>query len=141
MAICEDRGIVIATYYNYRNTYREYSGDQAAIAASLRRPRSFGHSRLTDAQLHLVDSAIVKYYARKPAIRNVSLYETIKSTYTHTGGKWIDATKCAGTAPQDLVNQLFDDKLPRQAILHNPVTHRWFVPLKDIHMRSMHWLF
>src|SRR6266436_2680045 len=68
-AICEARGIVIATYYNYRNTYREYSGDQAAIAASLRRPRSFGHSRLTDAQMHLVDSAIVKYYTGRPAIR------------------------------------------------------------------------
>ncbi len=129
--ICEARGIAIATYYNYRNTYREYSGDQAAIAASIRRPRSFGHSRLTDAQLHLVDSAIVKYYARKPAIRKVSLYENIKSTYTHTGGKWIDPTKCAGKVPQDLVDQLFDDKLPIQSILDNPEKERWLVPIKE----------
>src|SRR6266567_180537 len=129
--ICEARGIVIATYYNYRNTYREYSGDQAAIAASLRRPRSFGHSRLTDAQLHLVDSAIVKYYARKPAIRKVTLYETIKSTYTRTGERWIDPVKCAGKVPQDLVDQLFDDKLPIQAILDNPEKERWLVPIKE----------
>lgn len=104
-AICEAHGIALATYYNYRNTYREYRGDQAAIAASLRRARSLGHSRLTDAQLHLVDSAVVKYYARKPAIRKVTLYETIKSTYARTGGRWIDPAKCAGKVPQDLVNQ------------------------------------
>ena len=132
-AICKARGIVLATYYNYRNTYREYCGDQAAIAASLRRPRSFGHSRLTDAQLHLADSAIVKYYMRKPAIRKVTLYETIKSTYTRTGGRWIDPTKCAGKVPQDLVDQLFDDKLPMQAILENPEKERWLVRIKELH--------
>lgn len=132
-AICKARGIALATYYNHRNTYREYCGDQAAIAASLRRPRSFGHSRLTDAQLHLVDSAIVKYYARKPAIRKVTLYETIKSTYARTGGQWIDPTKCAGKVPQDLVDQLFDDKLPMQAILENPEKERWLVPIKELH--------
>jgi Mu transposase, C-terminal len=131
-AICEARDIALATYYNYQNTYREYCGDQAAIAASLRRPRSFGHSRLTDAQLHLVDSAIVKYYARKPAIRKVTLYETIKSTYTRTGGRWIDPTKCMSKVPQDLVDQLFDDKLPVQAILGNPEKERWLVPIKEL---------
>jgi hypothetical protein len=130
-AICGARGIVIATYYNYRNTYREYLGDQAAIAASLRRLRSFGHSRLTDAQLHLVDSAIVKYYARKPAIRKVTLYETIKSSYARTGGRWIDPTKCAGKVPQDLVDQLFDDELPIRAILDNPEKERWLVSIKE----------
>ncbi len=130
-AICEARGIAIATYYNYRNTYREYCGDQAAIAASLRRLRSFGHSRLTDAQLHLVDSAIVKYYAGNPAIRKVTLYETIKSTYARTGGRWIDPVKCAGRVPQDLVDQLFNDKLPIQAILDNPEKERWLVPIKE----------
>src|SRR5258708_13700944 len=62
-ALCEARGIVIATYYNYRNTYREYCGDQAAIAASLPRPRRFGHTRLPDSHLHLLDITIVKYSA------------------------------------------------------------------------------
>lgn len=132
-AICEAHGIALATYYNYCNTYREYRGDLAAIAAALRRPRSFGHSRLTDAQLYLVDSAVVKYYARKPAIRKVTLYETIKSTYTRTGGRWIDPTKCAGKVPQDLVDQLFDDKLPMQAILENPEKERWLIPIKELH--------
>ncbi len=131
-AICEARGTVLASYYNYRSRYREYCGDQAAIAASLRRPRSFGHSRLTDAQLHLVDSAIIKYYARKPAIRKVTLYETIKSTYTRTGGRWIDPVKCAGKVPQNLVDQLFDDKLPIQAILENPENGRWLTPIDEL---------
>ncbi len=130
-AICEAHGIVIGTYYNYRDRYREYNEDQAAIAASFRRPRSFGHSRLPDAQQYFVDCAIVKYYARKPAIRKVSLYETIKSTYKHTGGQWIDPTKCGGKVPQDLVNQLFNDKLPFQAILENPEKARWLVPIEE----------
>ena len=131
-AICEARGIVIGTYYNYRDRYREYHGDQAAIAASFRRPRSLGHSRLPDAQIHLVDSAFVKYYARKPAIRKVTLYEIIKSTYTRTGGQWIDPVKCVGKVPQDLVDQLFDDKLPFQAILENPEKARWLVPIEKL---------
>jgi len=130
-AICEARGIVKATYYNYRDRYREYTGDQAAIAASFRRPRSLGHSRVPEAQQYFVDCAIVKYYARKPAIRKVTLYETIQSTYKHTGGQWIDPTKCGGKVPQDLVNELFNDKLPIQAILENPEKARWLVPIEE----------
>ena len=133
-AICQlgEIDISVATYYNYRDRYREYSGDQAAIAGSFRRPRSFGHSRLADAQLHLVDSAIVKYYMRQPRLRKVSLYEHIMSTYKRTHGLWIDPGQCEGSVPQDLVNQLFNDKLPMQAILNNPEKKRWLVPIKEL---------
>src|SRR6266702_6900925 len=139
-AICQlgEIDISVATYYNYRDRYREYSGDQAAIAGSFRRPRSFGHSRLADAQLHLVDSAIVKYYMRQPRLRKVSLYEHIKSTYKRTHGLWIDPGQCEGRVPQDLVDQLFDEKLPMQAILDNPEKKRWLVPIKELRRTSVY---
>ena len=133
-AICQlgEIDISVATYYNYRDRYHEYNGDQAAIAGTFRRPRSFGHTRLSDAQLHLMDSAIVKYYMRKPRLRKVTLYEHIKSSYKRTHGQWIDPGQCEGSVPQDLVDQLFDDKLPIQAILNNPEKKRWLIPIKEL---------
>ncbi len=122
----------VATYFNYRNICRKYNYDLAAIAATSRRPKSLGHTRLTDAQVHFVDSAVVKYYMRKPPIRKATLYEVIKSTYEHTQGQWIDPGKCAGRVPQDLVDQLFNDKLPIQAILENPEKARWLVPIRKL---------
>src|SRR6266487_1517346 len=139
-AICQlgEIDISVATYYNYRDRYREYSGDQDAISASFRRPRSYGHTRLADAQLHLVDSAIVKYYMRQPRLRKVSLYEHIKSTYKRTHGQWIDPGQCEGRVPQDLVDQLFDEKLPMQAILDNPEKKRWLVPIEEPRRTSVY---
>lgn len=130
--ICQgdDIDISVATYYNYRNTYRKYNGDIAAIAATFRRPKSLGHTRLADPQVHFVDSAIVHYYMRKPPIRKATLYECIKSTYDHTQGHWIDPGKCAGSVPQDLIVQLFNEKLPIQAVLENPEKARLLVPIK-----------
>jgi transposase InsO family protein len=139
-AICQlaEIDISVATYYNYRNRYHEYNGDQAAIAGSFRRPRSYGHSRLADAQLHLVDSAIVKYYMRKPRLRKVTLYEHIKSTHKRTHGLWIDPGQCEGEVPQDLVSQLFDDTLPMQAIVDNPEKKRWLVPIEEPRRTSVY---
>lgn len=134
--ICQgqDIKISVATFYNYHDIYEEFSGNQAAIAASLRRTRSFGHTRLTDAQLYFVDCAIVKYYMRKPRLRKVTLYEQIlKPTYERTDGLWIDPGKCGGDVPQGLVDQLFNDRLPMQAILDNPENKRWLVPIEKLH--------
>lgn len=138
--ICQlgDIDISIATYYNYRHRHREYNGDQAAIAVSFRRPKSLGHTRLADAQLHLVDSAIVKYYMRKPRLRKVTLYEHIKSAYKRTNGQWIDPGRCEEQVPQDLVDQLFDDELPIQAILNNPEKKRWLVPIEEPRRTSVY---
>ncbi len=135
-AICQGQDIKmsVATFYNYRDIYEEFSGNKAAISASLRRTRSLGHTRLTDAQLHFVDSAIVKYYMRRPRLRKATLYEQIlKSTYQRTNGLWIDPGKCERDVPQDLIDQLFNDKLPMQAILDNPEKKRWLVPIDELH--------
>lgn len=139
-AICQlaEIDISVATYYNYRSRYHEYNGDRAAIAGSFRRPRSYGHTHLADAQLHLVDSAIVKYYMRKPRLRKVTLYEHIKSTYKRTHGLWIDPGQCEGEVPQDLVSQLFDDTLPMQAILDNPEKKRWLIPIEEPRRTSVY---
>ncbi len=130
--ICQMDGIdvSVATYYNYHGIYQEYNGDVSAIAATFRRPKSLGHTRLSDPQVHFVDSAIIHYYMRKPPIRKATLYELIKSTYEHTQGQWIDPGMYTGGVPQDLVLQLFDDKLPIEAILKNPEKARWLAPLK-----------
>ena len=127
--ICKDRDIGRATYYNYRHIYHKYRGDHGAIAASLRRS-TFGHTPLLDPQVYFVDSAIIHFYKRKPPIRIATLYEAIKSVHKRTGGLWIDPGRCGGNIPQDLVLQLFDDKLPIQAILENPEKNRLLVPIK-----------
>jgi hypothetical protein len=127
--ICRDLGIARATYYNYRNTYLKHRGDRAAIAASFRRS-TFGHTSLLDPQIYFIDSAILHFYKRKPAIRKATLYEAVKSTYEHTGGRWIDPNRCGEDIPQDLVIQLFDDKLPIQALLENPEKARLLVPVE-----------
>jgi hypothetical protein len=126
----EDIDVSVATYYNYRDTYRKYNGDLSAIAATFRRPRSLGHTRLADPQVHFVDSAIIHYYMRKPPIIKATLYEAIKSTYEHTQGQWIDPGKCVGGVPQDLVAQLFNDKLPIGAIQENYEKARLLVSIK-----------
>ena len=128
-SICSDIDISRASYYNYRTIYHKYKGDRGAIAASLRRS-NFGHTPLLDPQVHFVDSAIVHFYKRKPPIRKATLYEAIKSVYKRTGGRWIDPGRCGGNVPQDLVLQLFDDKLPMQAILENPEKNRLLVTIK-----------
>ncbi len=127
-AICEERGIALATYYRYRHRYRSHEGNTGRIAASLHRA-SFNQSRLSTAQEHFADAVILRFYAKRPNMQNQSLVDTARSILRdRTGGLWIDPDRCDKQVPQALVDQLLDDHVPMQAILDNPESRALLVP-------------
>ncbi len=124
-------------YYKYDTLIYRYNGNQDAIAASLLRSDR-NHTRLTDAQLHFVDSAILHYYKRTPAITKQLLYWFLESDHTRNKGKWIDLSKCGANIPQDLISELFDPKLSIEAIEANPEKKRL---LSSVKLPSQAWLY
>lgn len=136
-AACQNLNFGRSTYYKYEDLIRRYNGNQAAIAESLLHSNR-NHTRLTDNQLHFVDSAILNYYKRTPAITKQSLYEFIKSDYERNNGQWIDLSKCGANIPQNLISELFDQKLSIEAIEANPEKKRLLSHLK---LPSRAWLY
>ncbi len=108
----------MATYYRCRKLYRRHNGDRAAIAAALRR-KTFNKVKMTGAQLHLVDTLILRYYARERPLRPQTVYKLLTSALARTGGRWIDPARCGKQVPQDLIAELLDTKLPLAAVLAN----------------------
>ncbi len=126
-----------STYYKYDKLIRMYNGNQDAIAASLLHSNR-DHTRFTDSQIHFVDSAILHYYKRTPAITKESLYEFMESDHTRNKGKWIDLSKCGVNVPQDLILELFDPKLSIDIIEANPEKKRLLSPVE---LPSRAWLY
>lgn len=125
-----------ATYYRFRKRIAVCQGQRARIAASMRR-RIFGKKKATPAQFHFVDTLIMRFYARRPPIRPMSLYRIATSTLDRTRGYWIDPTTCT-TVPPNLVEELLDEKLPIDLILGNPDKASLLTPTK---LPSRGWFF
>lgn len=137
--LCAKQEICLATYYNYRKCYYTFQGDQERMASSLHRS-SFNQIRLSPAQEHFADTIILRYYAKRPAMRDQSLVETAKSIlHDRTGGLWIDPERCGRRIPESLVDQLFDTQhVPMQAILDNPESRACLAPMN---MPSRSWIY
>ncbi len=137
--LCAQQGISLATYYNYRRRYHSFQGDHERMASSLHRS-SFNQTRLSPAQEHFADTVILRYYAKRPAMRDQSLVETARSILRdRTGGLWIDPERCGRHIPEALVDQLFDTQhVPMQAILDNPESRAYLAPMN---MPSRSWLY
>lgn len=129
--------IGLTTYYKYQKSYRKYSGDRVQIAASLRRS-DFNQSRMDEAQLHFIDTIVMRYFARKNRPRPATVYGIAGELLKRTGGKWIDLHRCRGEVPQDLVNELLKLSLPMGQILENPEK---VCLLKPIELPSSSWFY
>lgn len=131
--------VSVATYYNYRRLYQRWQGDRNQIAAALRRS-TFNQTRMSQAQLHFVDTHIMRFYARSQAIRPrpATLYEIMRSTLKRTQGLWPEPKVGGVQAPQDLTEELLDPRLPLAAILDNPEKADGLRPI-DLPSRS--WLY
>jgi hypothetical protein len=116
---CEICKIGLTSYYKYRKVYRRYGGNRAQIAASLRR-HTFNQTRMDKAQLHFMDTMIMRYYARQNCPRPATVYRLAQGILERTGDRWIDPDRCKGNVPQDLIGELLDTRLPMQVILDNP---------------------
>jgi transposase InsO family protein len=136
-AACCNVKIGRSTYYKYDDLMRRYYGKRDAIAASFLHANR-DHTRFTDSQIHFVDSAIVHYYKRTPAITKGSLYNFMESDHTRNNEKWIDLSKCGANIPQDLILELFDSKLSIEAIEANPEKRRLLAPIE---LPSRAWLY
>ena len=82
-----------STFYKYNQLYQAHQGQREAIALALHRS-TFHQSQFTTAQLHFVDTLILRYYARNRPIRPSTLYRLAQSALQHTQRYWIDPTRC-----------------------------------------------
>lgn len=108
-----------STFYKYQKLYRAHQGRREAIALALHRS-TFHQSQFTTAQLHFVDTLILRYYARNRPIRPSTLYRLAQSVLQHTQQHWIEPTRCPTAIPTLLVDELLDPSLPIQGLLTHP---------------------
>lgn len=111
-----DPPVALSTFYKYRRQYQAAAGVRTQLAASLHRS-TYNQTRATNAQLHFVDTLIVRYYARQRPLRPMTLYRLGQSVLERTGNRWIDARQAV---PEDLVEELLDPRLPIDTLLDNP---------------------
>ncbi|MDQ3705133.1 MAG: hypothetical protein M3437_07900 [Chloroflexota bacterium] len=106
----------VSTYYRWRSRCLQHNFSIPLIASGMRR-RTRGHTRMTKAQMHMVDKHILEYRHLRPA----RLYNTLYSTWRWTRGRWIDPALCRDRVREDLAAELLDHaRVPMQAILNNP---------------------
>jgi hypothetical protein len=128
-----------STYYEYRKVYRQYEGDRVRIAASFRR-KSFNQTRLSQVQLHFIDTLILRFYAGKRTLRPSPslLYKLASSTLERTGHLWLDPDKCPGAGVENVIEELLDARLPMLAILANEEKASWLSPIS---LPSQSWFY
>ncbi|HEX8598654.1 MAG TPA: transposase [Chloroflexia bacterium] len=107
--------ISIATFYRYLDKQLRSGGSESRLAASLHRS-TYKHHRLADAQLHMVDTAIL----RLGRLRKKEVYDSLRALHKRTGRRWIDLRKCGGAAREDLVEELCDTDVDMSDVLANP---------------------
>jgi hypothetical protein len=131
--------VQLATYYKYRHLYREWGGDRDRIAAALRRS-TFNQTGMDKAQLHFVDTHILRFYARSRSLRPrpLTLYRIVQSAFERTNGLWLDPEQGTARVPENVVEELLNPKLPMQAILDNPEKSRL---LRPIALPSRSWFY
>ncbi len=114
-----EQPVALPTFYKYRGLYNESSGSEAALAAALRRS-SFNQTRMRCAQLHFLDTLILRYYNRQPALRPQTLYRLAQSVLKRTHGLWLNLDRCSSDVPAALVEELLDPRLPVETVTGNP---------------------
>lgn len=139
-----DPPIGLTSYYKYRRLYRVNEGDRVRLAAALRRS-TFNQTRLTKAQLHFVDTVIVRFYTGQRTVRPRPqlLYELAQATLTRTNQLWLDPERCPGNGVENVVEELLDVRLPLQAILDNAEKAGWLtritLPSRSWFYGYLHW--
>jgi hypothetical protein len=131
--------ISLSTYYEYRKAYRQYDGDRVRLAASFRR-KTFNQTRMSQAQLHFIDTLILRYYAGQRTLRlsPSTLFKLAGSTLERTGNLWLDPDKCPGDGAENVIEELLDPRLPMLAILANEEKASW---LSKINRPSQSWFY
>lgn len=132
-----DRPIALSTFYKYRRLIDQSGGNHTQLAASLRRS-TFNQTRRSRAELHLLDTLILRYYARRRPIRPATLYRLAQTVVRRTGSRWIDPARCGPTLPEDLVEELLTPSLPVSSILENTEKRRL---LTEITLPSQSWFY
>jgi hypothetical protein len=132
-----DPPIALSTYYKYHHLYHENGGSESALAAALRR-LSFHQTRMSRAQLHFLDTLILRYYKRQPPLRPQTLYRLAQSVLKRTSGRWLNPDQCVTEVPTILVEELLDPKLPVETLLNNPEKA---VLLTTIQLPSRSWFY
>jgi putative transposase len=95
---------------------------------------------MSKAQLHFIDTLILRYYAGKRTLRlsPYTLYKLAGSTLERTGNLWLDPDKCPGEGAEHVVEELLDPRLPMLVILTNEEKARW---LTKISRPSQSWFY
>ena len=131
--------ISLSTYYDYRRVYRQHQGDRVRMAAALRR-KTFNQTKLSQSQLHFIDTLILRYYAGKSTLRlrPYALYQLAGSILKRTGNLWLDPDRCPGHGVENVVEELLDHRLPMLAILADPEKASWLSPIR---LPSQSWFY
>lgn len=114
-----------STYYKYRKLYRQHHGDRI---------------QLSQAQLHFLDTLILRFYAGTRTVRlnPHKLYELAGSILARTGQWWLDPDQCPGEGVENVIEELLDPRLPMAVILANPEKAGW---LTKISLPSQSWFY
>src|SRR5260370_23026113 len=107
------------SYYKYERLYDTYHGDEAQIAASVRRS-SFRLPHMSPAQFHFVDTCLLLYYGNTRSTKTRVYQMASDILEKRTKGYWVNPERCGATVPENLLMELLDLKIPLQAILDNP---------------------
>ncbi len=108
--------ISLATFYKYRRLYEEHGASSARLATALRRS-TYQQSKFSAAELHFIDTLVLRYYARSRPLRPITVYELGVSILKRTGGRWLDPEAGIKDA---LVEELLDPRIPMETIENNP---------------------
>lgn len=122
-----DIQLSLSRYYDYRKLVQEHQGNRARLAAALRRS-TFNQLRIGDAERHLLDTLILRYYARSRPLRPQTLYRLAQSVLARTEGQWLDPTR-QPEVPVDLIDALLNPRLPMTAVRQNPDIAAGLVPV------------
>ena len=129
--------VSLPTYYRYLARYQQYNGDRGGIAASFRRT-TFNQSGMNAAQLHFMDTLILRFYARQPPIRPGTLYKIAAAALQRTTSLWLDPAQCGSDIPQDIIAELLNPDLPLETVLSNPEKRRLLAPIQ---LPSRSWVY
>jgi hypothetical protein len=129
--------VALSTFYKYRQRYDRCHGSRTQLAAELRRS-TFNQTKMDKAQLHFVDTLVLRYYARQRPLRPATLYRLARSVLERTDNHWINPAVCGQEAPENLVEELLDHRIPMPVILDNPEKR---VLLTRITLPSQGWFY
>jgi hypothetical protein len=129
--------IGLTTYYKYLHIYHQYHGNQAQIAASLRRA-SFNQLRMNAAQLHFIDTLLQAVALRPNPLNKSGIYRLAQSVMARTGSRWIDPDRYPTPVPEALTADLLNTEIPITDVEANPDHACWLVNIK---LPSQRWFY